>query len=45
MTRAYSELIPHAEYRTLRGTGHMGVLTQPDTFAELVSGFVHAHHH
>lgn len=44
-TRAYSALIPQAEYRTLSRTGHMGVLTQPVTFAELVSGFVHAHHH
>jgi hypothetical protein len=26
-------------------TGHIGVLTQPDRFADLVSGFVHAQHH
>jgi pimeloyl-ACP methyl ester carboxylesterase len=43
-TRAYAALIPHAEYRMIPGTGHMAVLTQPARFADIVSGFVHAHH-
>lgn len=43
-TRAYADLISGAEYRMLRNTGHMGLLTQPGTFAEIVAGFVHAHH-
>ena len=44
-TRAYTTLIPRAEYRTLARTGHLGVLTQPSAFAEAVCGFAHAHHH
>jgi 3-oxoadipate enol-lactonase len=44
-TRTYAELIRGAEYRLLPRTGHMGLLTQPSAFAEIVSGFVHAHHH
>jgi pimeloyl-ACP methyl ester carboxylesterase len=44
-TRAYASLIPGAEYRVLPRTGHMGLLTQPDRFADVVTGFVHAHHH
>jgi pimeloyl-ACP methyl ester carboxylesterase len=44
-TRAYTTLIPRAEYRTMPRTGHMGVLTQPSVFADVVSGFAHAHHH
>lgn len=43
-TRAYASLIPHAEYQVIHGTGHMAVLTQPARFADIVSGFVHAHH-
>lgn len=42
-TRAYASLIPGAEYSMLKGTGHLGLLTQPDRFADAVSGFVHAH--
>jgi 3-oxoadipate enol-lactonase len=44
-TRVYASLIPGAEYRKMPRTGHMGLLTQPSAFAELVSGFAHAHHH
>ena len=43
-TRAYASLIPGAEYMVLSGTGHIGVLTQPGKFADIVTGFVHAHH-
>jgi 3-oxoadipate enol-lactonase len=45
VTRAYASLIPGARYEMLRGTGHIGILTQPSRFAEVVSGFVHANHH
>ena len=44
-TRAYAALISQAEYRQMQHTGHMGVLTQPSVFADVVSGFAHAHHH
>ena len=44
-TRAYASLIPGAEYRVLTRTGHMGLLTRPGEFSEIVTGFVHAHHH
>jgi pimeloyl-ACP methyl ester carboxylesterase len=44
-TRIYATLIPGAEYRQLRQTGHMGLLTQPEVFAAVVSEFAHAHHH
>jgi pimeloyl-ACP methyl ester carboxylesterase len=43
-TRKYASLIAGAEYRSLPRTGHMGLLTQPAAFAEIVSEFVHAHH-
>jgi pimeloyl-ACP methyl ester carboxylesterase len=43
-TLAYTSLIPGAEYRLIRGTGHIGLLTQPAVFADIISGFVHAHH-
>jgi 3-oxoadipate enol-lactonase len=44
-TRAYASLIPRAEYRVIDGTGHMAMLTQPARFADIITGFVHAHHH
>jgi pimeloyl-ACP methyl ester carboxylesterase len=44
-TRRYASLIKGARYAQMTGTGHLGVLTQPDRFATLVSDFVHAHHH
>jgi pimeloyl-ACP methyl ester carboxylesterase len=43
-TRTYASLIPRADYVMLTGTGHMGLLTQPARFADVVSGFVHANH-
>jgi 3-oxoadipate enol-lactonase len=43
-TRAYASLIPRAEYHVIQGTGHLAMLTQPAHFADIVSGFVHAHH-
>jgi pimeloyl-ACP methyl ester carboxylesterase len=44
-TRTFCSLIAGAEYEVMRRTGHLGVLTQPSRFAELVGNFVHAHHH
>jgi pimeloyl-ACP methyl ester carboxylesterase len=44
-TRRYAQLIGTARYEQLTGTGHLGVLTQPKRFAQLVSDFVHANHH
>jgi pimeloyl-ACP methyl ester carboxylesterase len=44
-TRAYTSLIREVEYRVIHGTGHMAILTQPARFADVVSGFVHAHDH
>ena len=44
-TRSYASLIRDARYEVMERTGHIGVLTQPDRFAEIVSGFVHAHGH
>ena len=43
-TRRYTSLIAGAQHKTLARTGHMGVLTQPAEFADIVSEFVHAHH-
>ena len=45
VTRRYLAAIPGARYEQLEGTGHIGMLTQPDRFAHLVSDFVHAHRH
>jgi pimeloyl-ACP methyl ester carboxylesterase len=44
-TRTYASLIRHARYELLERTGHIGVLTQPQRFAGLISGFAHAHNH
>lgn len=44
-TRTYASLIRNARYELLEGTGHIGVLTKPERFANLISGFVHAHSH
>jgi pimeloyl-ACP methyl ester carboxylesterase len=45
VTRQYVTSIHGARYEQLQGTGHIGMLTQPDRFARLVSDFVHANHH
>jgi pimeloyl-ACP methyl ester carboxylesterase len=44
-TRMYASYMEGARCETLRGTGHMAVMTQPQKFAAIVSEFVHAHHH
>lgn len=45
VTRNYTSLIRGARYEMLERTGHLGMLTQADRFAQIVSGFVHANHH
>jgi 3-oxoadipate enol-lactonase len=45
VTHRYCELIPAARYVKMAGTGHIGLITQPERFAELVGGFAHANHH
>lgn len=38
-TRQYVELIPGARVVTLRGTGHLGLVTKPQEFARLIAEF------
>jgi pimeloyl-ACP methyl ester carboxylesterase len=45
VTRWYLAMIPGATYTKLSGTGHIGMFTQPDRFARIVSDFVHANCH
>jgi pimeloyl-ACP methyl ester carboxylesterase len=45
VTRTYTSLVPGASYEVMHGTGHIGILTQPERFARIVGGFVHANHH
>lgn len=45
VTRRYRTLIPGSQYEMMEGTGHLGLVTQPDRFARIVSTFVHASHH
>ena len=39
-TRQYLELIPHAHYAVLPETGHVGTITKPYRFAEIVGRFL-----
>jgi pimeloyl-ACP methyl ester carboxylesterase len=39
-TREYLRLWPHAEHATISRTGHLGIITRPDDFAEVVGAFV-----
>jgi pimeloyl-ACP methyl ester carboxylesterase len=45
VTRTYASLIPGARYEIMQGTGHIGAMTQPGTFARIVGRFIHANHH
>ena len=45
VTQRYRSLIPGSRYEMMRRTGHIGMVTQPDRFAALVSTFVHACNH
>jgi hypothetical protein len=35
------DLIPGAQYYRLERTGHLGLITRPDTYASVVGDFVH----
>jgi 3-oxoadipate enol-lactonase len=43
-TREYARLIAGARYEMMNGTGHIGLVTQPEKFATIVSSFVNANH-
>jgi pimeloyl-ACP methyl ester carboxylesterase len=42
LTRDYLRLWPHAGVATIAHSGHLGSITRPDEFADLVSGFADA---
>ena len=46
-TRQYAARIRSAKYVMIERTGHIGLMTQPDTFARIITDFVieHADHH
>jgi 3-oxoadipate enol-lactonase len=44
-TRRYLELIRGARFERFERSGHIGMITRPERFAEIVSGFVHANRH
>jgi pimeloyl-ACP methyl ester carboxylesterase len=41
-TRRYAELIPGAKYAMIERTGHLGLVTRADRFAEIVCEFINA---
>lgn len=41
-TAEYTQLIPGARYARLERTGHLGYITRPEIFADIVSAFVRA---
>ena len=43
-TREYLTLIPGARYAMMEKTGHLGLVTKPERFAQLVGDFVIGHH-
>lgn len=45
ITRRYRDLIPGAQYARLERTGHIGLLTHPARFADIVTGFIDANDH
>jgi 3-oxoadipate enol-lactonase len=45
VTRRFQQLIPGARFERLERSGHIGIITRPERFADIVSGFVHAHSH
>lgn len=42
VTRRYHALIPGAKFELFERTGHIGLVTQPERFSDLVGNFVHA---
>lgn len=45
VTQRYCTLIRSARYVRMGGTGHIGLITQPDRFARILGEFVDANHH
>jgi pimeloyl-ACP methyl ester carboxylesterase len=43
-TVEYTRLIRGARYEKMNQTGHIGLITQPERFADIVSGFINATH-
>lgn len=43
LTRQYLTMWPHAQVATLANTGHLGSITRPGAFADLVTRFVEMH--
>jgi pimeloyl-ACP methyl ester carboxylesterase len=43
LTEEYTRVWPHAERVTLARTGHLGLITRPDVFADAVARFVDRH--
>ena len=42
-TKEFLRLIPHAVSATLGRTGHIGLISRPEDFAEIVESFVATH--
>jgi pimeloyl-ACP methyl ester carboxylesterase len=45
VTRRYRQLIPGARYVQMKRSGHIGLLTQPAQFADIVTGFINGNGH
>ena len=45
VTRRYQQLIPGARYVQIKRSGHIGLLTHPAQFADIVTGFINANGH
>jgi pimeloyl-ACP methyl ester carboxylesterase len=45
VTRRYRQLIPGASYVQMKRSGHIGLLTHPAQFADIVSGFINGNGH
>jgi 3-oxoadipate enol-lactonase len=45
VTRRYQQLIPGARYVQIKRSGHIGLLTHPAQFANIVTGFINASGH
>jgi pimeloyl-ACP methyl ester carboxylesterase len=45
VTREYAEIWPHAVVHTLERTGHLGLITRADAFADVVARFVERSSH
>jgi len=39
LTREYLQWLPHARFETVERTGHLGFITRPEVFADLVAPF------